>query len=215
MRRPVLVSTLSFGLAMRLAAFAGVFAVFTDQASTGTNRFETATLPDAVDLKLAEHPNPGTCQQFVDDLETPFFVVTSATPSPNAVFTDYFCLQNFGTMPATVSFSAVDVFDTEMDCTGDEAEAGDATCEADAPGEISDQLLINIPVTSCAGGGADNHQATLGSLQTTPVVLEVVQPGECRLLIPNWTYNPTGAAALVAQSDQVTFRLVFHGESTP
>lgn len=215
MRRPVLVSTFVFGMAMSLAAFSGVFAVFSDQASTGENTFETAELPKAVDLKLAEHPNPGTCQQFTDDLETAFFTVADATPSPAATFTGYWCLQNFGSLPATATFSAVDVSDTELDCTGDEEAAGDTTCTPQGAGEISDHLLINLPHTPCTGGGADDHQGTLSSLQNTPVSIGVLQPGECRLLIPNWTYNPTGTAALMGQSDAASFRLVFNGESAP
>jgi hypothetical protein len=196
----------------------GVIAAFTDEALVGPNSVESKALPLATDLKLAPMQN-GACATFTEDLATGLYTLSDLESNPSVQFTGSMnCLRNDGSLAATVSYRAFNVVDTELACTGDEAEAGDATC-GEGAGELSSLVELQIMKfgTGCPGGGSGTatNMSTISGLASTPKSFLTLAPGECIAFGPLYRYAPSEIDGLKAQSDKVTFRLAFNGTTAP
>jgi hypothetical protein len=222
MRRPLLTSIAALGGVITLAGTTGVFAVFNDRATTGSNSVGTASLPRAADLKIASgtltaldgQPWTVACGTYVDDLETGTITLADAVPG-GGFGGDFMCLKNSGSQTVDVTTSAIDVSDLDTGCTGDESGVDD-TCGSDETtglsqaGELGSLVGISMITASCsdanqggAGLGAVNAIAkrTVGSLT----------PGQVICVRFDASYNPTESQAQIAQSDTVTWRFAFDG----
>ena len=218
MRRSIPISMIVLGLGLAMGSVGGVIAAFTDEALVGPNSFESKALPLATDLKIAQQQN-GACGTFNDDLATGLYVVSNLESAANLQFgSSFYCLRNDGSLAANVSYRAFNVADTETGCTGDEAEAGDATC-GEGAGELSGLVELQVMKfgTGCPGGGSGQatNMSTIASLASTPKTFLTLAPGECITFSPMYRYAPSEMDGLKAQSDKVAFRLAFNGTTAP
>lgn len=218
MKRSIPISVMVLGLGLTVGSVGGVIAAFTDEALVGPNSFESKALPLATDLKLAPQAS-GACGTFGEDLATGLYAISDLEPSATARSAgSLYCMRNDGSLAANVSYRAFDVLDTELACTGDEAEAGDATC-GEGAGELSPLVELQIIKfgTGCPGGGSGSalNMSTIASLASTPKAFLTLAPGECIAFGAWYRYDPPELDGLKAQSDKVTFRLAFNGTTAP
>jgi hypothetical protein len=219
LRRPLLATVAAFGCVITLAGTTGVFAVFTDRATTGENSWATRSLPHAADLQLANGSvEVGTtwivtCGTYVDDLESGLLTMSNAAPG-DSYNADFLCVKNAGSQTVDVTTSAIDVSDLDTACTGDEA-AVDESCGTDTSdvpqvGELSALVRVGMHVADCAD--ANQGGSSLGPLaDVTAESVDSLAPGEVTCVRFDTTYDPTESQAMAAQSDTVTWRFAFDG----
>jgi hypothetical protein len=224
-RRALLTSIAALGGVITLASTTGVFAVFTDRATTGTNTFATKGLPRAADLQLATgainiDDTSGIwtvdCGTYTDNLDTGLVTMTNAVPG-DGFATDFVCVKNTGSQTVDVTTSAIDITDEDTDCTGDEP-AVDDTCGVDhqlagfppKAGELSPLIHIGLVVAPC-----DDANQGGGGIGTLPNVsgatVASLAPGQTKCVKYDVDYSATEAEAQVAQSDTVTWKFAFDG----
>ena len=219
MRRPLLATVIALGGVITLAGTTGVFAVFTDRATTGTNTFATKDLPRAAELKIATGPIAVgetwtvDCGTYADDLETGLVTLTDATPG-GGFATDFVCVKNAGSQTVDVTTSAIEVSDLDTGCTGDEgvvdATCGEDTNDVEQTGELSPLVDVAMHVADCQDANQPGSViGTLANLSDAPVTS--LSPGETICVKYSVDYNPTEAEANTAQSDTVTWRFAFDG----
>lgn len=214
MRRPLLISLMTLGLVVTAVGGMGVFAPFTDRATTGTNTVTSGERPRAADLDLAWNVDSiFECDTatFVDDSTTAG--VSAADAQPGFQATTAYCLKNNGSAALTVSVTPIDLVDTDTACTGDEAAAGDATCGGDAAGELSSVLVFDVSVVDCVSGSGP--VPTFGGFlsDTQTVAVGTVQPGAtvCGSITVRYPNNRPATDVLQAQTDTATWRYAFDG----
>jgi hypothetical protein len=220
------------GALITLVGGTGIFATFSDRATTGTSDVNTSTLGKAADIQLAAaqpldpmNSGPFACDPFQEDLTTPLFTGTIS----NSQSDRYFCVQNVGSSAVTLSLSAIDITDLDIDCTGDEAAFGDTTCGLDPTtlqpqaGELSPNLTIETDLYNCATGaglltpGVPDFSSSLADLGTTPETLlpvtgvQSLQPGSQVCVRIRVASRATGDAAQISQSDEATWKFAFDG----
>jgi hypothetical protein len=205
-RRSTLLSIMVLGTLVSLASLIGVFAPFTDRATTGTNSAESGEMERAADLKLALEAN-GSCGAFSDDLTTGIFDVTGLQQG-GSEFSSNFCLRNDGSLAVDVSVSGIDLQEVDFACSGDES-VFDTTCGADQAGELLAVLRAVIQKIDCSDMFTvfTNHLAPIdgtGSLGT-------VQSHETICMRASLDHIGQGDASIVAQTDRVTWRYQFDG----
>jgi len=224
MRRSFLITVTTLGVLICLLGGAGLFAALTDTADTGPNTVETAPLAGSADLKLATVvPDPmvpmtSMCGDYVDDLVTGLFSATNVTPGGGP--SNFICIKNVGSQPVSLSAAAIDLVDTDLGCTGDEADYGDPACDADDPGELSAVLDIRFDTIDCSftmyGGPvfSDNLAALVGSPLTLADAL-ATDAVACFSVSAIEMSSYATAALQVAQSDSASWRFRFTGQATP
>lgn len=192
----------------------GIFAVFTDRATTGSNDAGTRAEARAADLKLATATGLD-CGVFVDDLATG--VITVADLQPTGAAQARVCVRNDGSEPVAVDVSVIDLLDLDVACTGDEAAAGDTTCGGDLVGEASGALHSLVSRRDCTTGDELSWaSATLSSNALTPIPLPGTSPlaaGEVACIVFGVGYYP-GADQQLTQSDKATWRYAFDATAT-
>jgi hypothetical protein len=214
MHRPLLVSLMVLGLVTTIIGGFGVFAVFTDRATTGTNTITSGARAAAADLKIAKpalSPEDCATATYDDNLTTGLFSVSDFQPGVNR--SEFFCLRNVGTESLSLTSSVIDLVQTDVDCTGDEAVV-DQTCGAGGVGELGGILTVafsNIP--SCTGS---NITMPTGGplLGTSPVVsLGSIPAGTtlCGAIFIRASDAATVDDLVAAQTDRVTWRFAFDG----
>ena len=219
MRRSLLLTASALGLLICLVGGTGLFAALSDTAHTGTNSFDTAALPGSADLKLAT-ANPGptsgfACDTFSDNLATGLITFSGAVPTQSVG--TLFCIQNLGS--ATVSLSAAidQLTDVELACTGDEADYGDTSCGAGQSGELAPLVEVRFTDSDCQTGAiiTQTPATSLSSLTVTPAPIGTLAPNgiRCFGLGVYYAFGAAQTAVQQAQSDQVTWRFVFTGQS--
>lgn len=231
MTRPLLRAVMVLGVIVTLVSGTGLFAVFSDRATTGSNDVSSGPLGHAADLKLAaaeigdanlDGINDVVCGTFEDDLATGFYSLTDLQPA-NDEYAQALCLRNDGSAGVTLTISAIDMTDSDTGCTGDEAAYGDTTCGelggASQQGELSPLITVGVIVLNCTTNGyLGESTGNLASLAATPIAIEVGLAGEVQLM-PGATacYSlrlryPASTPATdvqLAQSDTVTWRFAF------
>lgn len=216
MRRPVLLSVMAAGAVISLVSTTGIFAVFTDRATTGTNSVQTGALAKAVDVQVAPFTpsSPGssftgTCGAFTENLTTPMLTVENVQPSTNIFRGPTFCLKNAGSLAASVRPTTIDVVDLEVDCTGDEATV-DSTCGGSGAGEIAQSLEADTLWGDCAGSANGGPIHPFNS----PFSGRLMSPGQTVCIHHQFRYNPTGDNAIAGQSDRLTWRFAYDAQSS-
>jgi hypothetical protein len=218
-RRNLATVVAGLGLTVTLLG-GGIFAVFTDRATTGQNDASTRAEARAADLKLATAERDAAsgvyqCGDFVDDLDSG--LISTADLQPSSAVSSYACLRNDGSAAVTVDVSVLDLVDLDVACTGDEAAAGDTTCGSNQLGEASPALFSGVARESCASGGNIGFVApTLAEHSQTPIAL----PGTTATLAPGETACIRLSVAYIAddrqviQSDLATWRYAFDGTAS-
>jgi hypothetical protein len=231
MARHALRITIVLGMLITLVGGTGIFAVFSDRATTGTSDITTTALGKAADLKIAMatpqdpmNSGPFNCDPQLDDLTTPLFNFTATAGNGDARF---MCLFNVGSSAVDVTLSAIDITDLDIACTGDEAAFGDASCGQLAAGpqagELSPNLTIETDLYDCMTGaglltpGVPDFSSSLADLGTTPETLlpatgiQNLGPGGSICIRLQVRWSATGDAAQVSQSDEATWKFAFDG----
>ena len=219
MRRSSLITISALGLVICLFGGTGLFAALQDTATTGQNEAETAPLAGSADLQLAEIvpdtalPGFTACGTWVEDLATGLFDAQNLTPGGGGA-SNKVCIRNVGSQTVGLTLDAFDLTDTELACTGDEADYGDLTCGSGA-GELSAVLQIRVSPESCADNSplGSSETVALADLDGTPVVLLNLVPNDIRCYgfsaaLPD---PPVTDAVQRAQSDRSTWRFRFIG----
>jgi hypothetical protein len=215
-RRRSLLTIVIAGSIVTALVGAGVFAVFSDRATTGANALESPEMAAAVDLELASVEADGTCGDFADDLETGLFTVSD---NPSFGVISRVCLRNAGSEETPVALSTLDLVDVDFACSGTEA-AADPTCGADQVGELSSALQVVTAATDaaypCPAVDATemaflpDAQPTIagtldGMVDNTNVSVGSLNSGEALCFFIGLTYAPLAPT----QTDRVTWRFAF------
>jgi hypothetical protein len=215
------------GALITLLGGTGIFAVFSDRATTGSNDVTSGALGHAADLQIATAAVDSgalTCDAFSDDLATGFFSLTDLQPSTGDSYRGYFCLKNVGSSAVNLTASTIELNDLDTGCTGDEAAFGDTTCGGGQTGELSDVLVAAIAELDCdtATYVAQTTSASLAAL-ASPVGLPVggivgrpagdLSPGQtaCYFIELRYPDSTPEVDVQVAQSDTVAWRFAFDG----
>ncbi|MEO8274102.1 MAG: hypothetical protein ABI620_08545 [Chloroflexota bacterium] len=219
MRRRLLATTMGLGLIVTAMGFTGIYAVFTDRATTGTNSAESAPQAKIADLKIAttitQDCTDGT---YTDDLVSGIIAATDLQPGGGTGFT-VMCLRNAGSAALDITMSAIDVVDTETDCTGDEVAAGDTTCgTGESQGELAPTLIVVASRLDCVTSATDLAIGpSLSAMAASPQAFGSLGPGETACV---WVRIQMAAAGQTgttlesiqqAQTDKVEWRFAFDG----
>jgi hypothetical protein len=223
MRRRLLATTMALGLVITAMGFTGIYAVFQDTATTGTNHADSGTQPSVADLVIADGGTDmaPACAgvPYDDDLTTGIFNASNLQPGGGSGFA-WICLQNVGTAELALTTSTIDVTETETGCTGDESDAGDASCGTAGvgDGELGTVLAAHLQRFDCnlPSGATDQVDATIESLTIPGSSLGSLPAGAVACLLVNVTMFGVGPDATAeelqrAQSDQVEWRFAFDG----
>jgi hypothetical protein len=211
---------MALGAVVTLIGGAGIFAVFTDRATTGSSSVTSGERASAANLLIASSTGPPDCGTYVDDLVTDLITVTDAQPSGAQGTNRYICLKNAGSASLALSAAAIDLVDVETACTGDEAATGDASCGivggVPGTGELASVLIVQFVVSDCGLFERPTIDLPLADLEAgMPLGVPSLAPDEVVCLRLSILYpTTTPAAAQIAQTDQVTWRFAFDGTTT-
>ena len=216
--RRLLTVTMALGLVITAMNFTGIFAVFNDSATTGTNDADSGALQATADIQIGVTDNDHcTGASYSENLVTGVVSVSGLVPGGPASDNLYICLKNVGVAAVAVTATAFDISETEIGCTGDEATYDD-TCGTSGIGDgelgtiLNGQLLWFDCTTSDGpiGGGF----LAIESMAVTPLSIGTIDPGEVACVrshayIPDIGGILTGEMAQAAQSDKVEWRYSF------
>ncbi len=212
------------GLVVSLMSGVGLFAVFTDRATTDPNTADSGEIARAADVALTTADlslgGTGCGDSWFEDLQLPLVAASNLQPSDEPQQSRDFCLLNAGSSSVDVLVSAIDLVDSEIGCTGDEATV-DASCGLGDPGELSPLLRVNLVKWDCDAVFELGTGANLGMISNTLPGLvasgmpfqggSTLAPGAMFCASMQILY-PTGATAeqvQAAQSDRATWRFAF------
>lgn len=215
--RRLLATTMALGLVVTAMNFTGIFAVFTDRATTGATGGDSAALPGAADIEIARALSAVDCpeQDYVDDLIGDLVQWSDAKPG-DSLSTHWFCVKNVGAASVDVTVTAFDIASSDIACTGDEATAGDVSCGTGL-GELNAVVYIGVQQYDCATGTdiGGTAEVTVTGMSVTPkAVGTTIASGDVVCVELLTYYPPVGAAASLtlaqmAQSDAISWRFAF------
>jgi hypothetical protein len=234
MERQALRVTMLLGLLISLVGGTGIFAVFTDRATTGLNDVDTAALPNAADIRIEGivqwdgTPGAFNCDADTDGVlwdrdnlsSAPFLALTA---SAGVLFgPSYLCVKNAGAADLTLTASVADLVDLDTDCTGDEEAVGDVTCGLDAgsglpqAGELSSVLESTVDRVDCVDPSihlTSNGAVPLGSIAGLDLGAATLTPGDvaCIEIWLDYSAAADQTAIQLAQSDEAQWRFAFDG----
>lgn len=211
--------TILLGVLISLVGGTGIFAVFSDRATTAANDVTSSALGKAADIQIAIDPTPHdpqssppfACGTYTEDLATGLFSFTTNLANGNDANV---CIRNTGTADVDLTMTAIDLSDTDVDCTGDEAAFGDTTCGNNDVGELAPFISVAAVVYECVGGGSLSGlggQTTLDALASSTLALGSIPAGQERCIVVRVGGSATGADAQLAQSDRAEWRFAFDG----
>ena len=220
MRRRLLATMMGLGLVVTAMGFTGIYAVFSDRATTGTNSADSGAQGRIADLKIATTVTQDcTDGSYTDDLQTGIIAATDLQPGGGSSFS-VVCLRNDGTAALSLTMTAIDVVETETGCTGDEDAAGDTTCGTAGigDGELGGALLVVGSRLNCVTSATETSlSTTLPSLAGGPGSLGSLAAGETACIwlrvqmLVELQNGATLEAIQQAQSDRVEWRFAFDG----
>src|SRR5688572_6779088 len=210
MERRTAFAIMALGTVVTLLGGTGIFAVFSDRATTGTNSVTSDALPHAADVQIALR-EAGACGPFEEDLTSGLFDASGAQEGYSSSVP--LCVKSAGSADITLAMTVIDLADSETGCTGDEAAAGDTTCGTGL-GELSSALAVGTFRIDCATGqGPVPERDWLNNASTTNFSLGSLGPGEIACVIVDVVYglNVPENTQQVAQSDRAQWRFAFDG----
>jgi len=213
------------GALITLLGGTGIFAVFSDRATTGTAsvtsgaRAAAANLlialagPDATTGGVTCDPDHNTIVDAHDDLVGPLFTATNLVPGGSAAVL-YLCLVNAGSGVLDGTATVIDLTDVEQGCTGDEATVDSCNQPGD-PGELSPLILIDIDRLACGdrafqAGDTDSPASYATSpWQWTGAAGMAPSDVVCLRINSRYRADVTESQAQRAQTDTATWRFAF------
>jgi len=213
-RRAVLLTIMALGTVVSLTAVNGVFAIFTDRATTGENSASSRGEVASADLQIALGSYDGdtgitTCGTYSEDLITGIISATDMVPSDTNAF-GHVCLKNVGSRTVDLSASVIDLVDTDHACTGDEASV-DETCGSDLTGELSARLQVFVFGPDCSNGGTSYGSTQVATMVAAPFEIDFLDPDEVTCLHLRVQDQASGDFITTTQSDTSTWRFAFDG----
>ena len=228
MSRRLLGVIATLGLVISAMSGMGVFATFSDTAHGGNNTVSSGERPTAADLRIEPGALAGTtvnCDLEADnvlwdkqDTTTAQFSASGIQPG-SSLGDAYVCLKNVGSASLALTISLVDLADVELGCTGDEAAAGDTSCQPGDPGELSMLLHISTARVDCGHAATTTYTGSedRNLLSLYPLLSDTrsaLAPGEVTCVRISMSYpDPGEDYAQRAQTDQVTWHFEFDGTS--
>jgi hypothetical protein len=234
--------TIVLGALITVVGSTGIFAVFTDRSTSGPNTVTSDALPQAADLKIAVAADVGGAYLCDRDNDGQFEPAEStiAWTQDNTLIGQFsvanlqpgdttngamLCLHNAGSSALSLTATALDLLDVDVDCTGDEQAAGDTDCGPGPAGivhvgELSTVIAVDLMRVTCELSPAFTHQvigtASSGLADFNGLALgagTLLQPGQTTCILSTVRYPSTTAAAdqQRAQSDRTTWRFAFDG----
>lgn len=220
MRRRLLTTTMALGLVITGMGFTGIYAVFTDRATTGTNSAESGPQARIADLTVATTVTQDcTDGTFTDDLVSGIIAASELQPRGGSTFT-VMCLRNAGTATLNLTLSAIDVVETETACTGDEESAGDLTCGTAGigDGELGAALIVVASRLDCVTQATDVAiSPAFSAMAAIPEAFGTLAPGATACvwlrvqMAAEGEVGTTLADIQQAQTDKVEWRFAFDG----
>jgi len=217
-RRPVLMTIMALGAVITLTGANGIFAVFTDRATTGTNSATSRAEARSADLQIADGTYDGndgstTCGTYVENLTTGIITASDMGPDTPDIH-GFVCLKNVGSRPLEITISAIDLVDTDTGCTGDES-ALDLTCGDDQAGELSGALHAFVFEGDCTTSVSIGN-AVLSDMVATPFPLTgvLLASGEVECVHIAVADQAQQDLVTTSQSDTTTWKFAFDGTAT-
>ena len=215
-RNTYLIAIMAMGAIVTAVGGTGIFAVFTDRATTSTNTVESGTRPKAADIQLAVGiPSPGNafgCSTFEENLTTQLW--SEGNLQPGDAREKYICVKNNGAASVNIAMSVSDLVSIETQCSGDEASV-DLTCGSPGAGELESVLQVKVQGYDCGDStptGPIGPTAFNGMVSTpfavTPDPLPSGAVG-CAGLIVIYDSSTPEATIQAVQSDQVSWKFAF------
>jgi hypothetical protein len=230
MGRHALRITIMLGVLITLVGGTGIFAVFSDRATTGLDLLESGPRTSAADLKIelaAYDAGDVNCDGDLDavlwdqdNLTVPFQTASYIQQPGGSLPTAYVCLKNAGSGSLVLTASVIDLVDADTDCTGDEAILGDTSCGVDANdtpqvGELSPYVAATLERVVCNDADmpfTSNSWEGVVQLTAYDIGGGPLAPGEIACVRIRVTYSDAGeVVAQLAQTDTVTWRFAFDG----
>jgi len=224
MGRQTLRITIVLGMLVTLLGGTGIFATFTDRATTGTSSVSSGERPKAADLKIAA-ANPDTtsgnfnCGTYADDLEGTLISASDVQPGQTAG-SAYLCVKNAGSGAASVVATVTDLVNTDLGCTGDEQAAGDSCDSVGDPGELGSLILLDYDLLDCSTLDQGHFKFIAGYTEAPSFYVgtpwdflggATMSPGDvaCFRVTARYRSDVTEQQMQLAQSDQFTWTYAF------
>ena len=211
-RRPVLISMMALGAVVSLATVSGVFAVFTDRATTGQNSASSRGEAASADLQIAAgtlNTTSGatTCGAYSEDLSTGIISATDMAPFVGLIQVSV-CLKNVGSRDIDLTTAVIELTDTDTGCTGDENALDSASCGVGV-GELSSNLRVVPFWGDCTSFGTSLGEPTVAELASTPLATATLSVGEVGCVYFEVIDVAVGDDVTISQSDTTTWKFAF------
>jgi spore coat-associated protein N len=211
MSRKLIVTVLMLAFAVA-AIGAGTWAYFSDTETTTANKLTAGTL----DLKISNSVDSHYQPVWQDDPIAKCITVENVKPgdawvqvvSPSSQVT----LKNAGTVPGRVWYEIVNLHNNENGLTDPEIKAGDLTGGGDAIGLDQGELQAEFQMSTTENRAPWNGWQSMSKLVNNQIGQgAVLQPGETVPLVFRYRWDPSNTQNdNLAQTDQITFDVVFH-----
>jgi hypothetical protein len=163
---------------------------------------------DRVDLQVALRDGD-SCGPYGEQLPT--MVSASGLEPGTSTATVTVCARSKGAADSRLTLGAIEVVETDVACTGDEA-AVDTSCGANQAGELGANLAVTFAVQSkCKGGFGPTRTVAFGDLRARAEVVTPVMKRhqvDCVAVTLAYRTSPIEAVAR-AQTDRVRWRYAF------
>lgn len=164
-RNTYLWSVMVVGAVVTAVGGSGIWAVFSDRATQGTNTIESGSQPSVADLQVGEFVGEA-CTGMSDDLATALWSVSSMQPG-DAVGR-VICLKSNGAAAVSVRLAAIDIAEGDAQCTGDE-QTVDTSCGGGlGQGQLASALLVeyatDMDCDTVIGESGEDQVGVLGTL---------------------------------------------------
>jgi hypothetical protein len=209
---------MALGAVITLAGVNGIFAIFTDRATTGTNSAASRAEAASADIQIAAASldtttGASTCGTYFEDLATGVIEVTDIAPFVDLAQASV-CIKNVGSRTVDLSTAVIELLDVDTACTGDE-DALDATCGDSQEGELSGSLVVAVYAGDCSTFGTEaGTPITIDAMQATPIALPSAASGAVTCVYFEVMDQATGDAVTTTQSDQASWKFAFDATAT-
>jgi hypothetical protein len=161
-----------------------------------------------VDLQVAMRVD-GSCGRYGENLPT---MVTASGLEPGvSTGTVTVCARSQGAADSRLTLGVIEVVQTDVACTGDEASV-DASCGGDQAGELGENLTVTLAAQpKCKGPFGAARAVGFSALATGAVVVTPVMKQhqvDCVAVTLAYAASPLEAVAR-AQTDRVRWRYAF------
>jgi hypothetical protein len=219
-RNTYLWSVMVVGAVVTAVGGTGIWAVFSDRATQGTNTIESGSQPRVADLQVGEFVGEA-CSGLSDDLATALWSVSSMQPGD--VVVRNICLKSNGAAAVSVRLAAIDIVEGDAQCTGDEQIVDPACGGGPGQGQLANALQVEYATDmNCDGiiGTLGDQVGVLGTLGVgssfavlSPVSGLAAGFTMCVQLAVRYPSETSVDLVQAAQTDSVSWKFAFDAQS--